>query len=596
MLKRIIYTQSAIPCYIRNRGLSGLLERMGSGKHCVIVFIVWAIAGAGFAQTDIRQLDARGMKCYRSSDYDSARYYFTRALDKHPSRSLVSTGDLYLHYANTLRMLEAYTQAFPKYVTAETIFRRNKDTNRLITCYTEFAEFHRSLGKRKDAAHYLNKAEQLIRTSSPDDRTHALFLNRKAAYASEYEHNHSKALKLSFQAVDLARSSGDQLLEASSYNQIGFDSDFQNDPSRSKTTYFHKALALYKAAGNQRYVADMYMNFSRHFLHVKQSDSAAFYAQAGYELCKARHFTHAHQLFCLLLYEVASGQSDEESELKYYIEYTELGAKTERSRWNKTLYELEKKYQVAVKEKELKNKQDELRLNRLQLQRNQSRLLLIVSTLVFSVLIAGILALFYFRQRKTSKQLTRLLSENQFLLEESNHRIKNNLQLVTSLLHRQLDASDGLNNLATVLEEIESISTLHKHIYLSENKKTVDLHNYLLDIRSNFTSFLHDRSVTTELDIVHTEVEINKAMYVGLLFTELLINSLKHAFATTMVPEISLKVTRASDRLQFIYRDNGSGLSDHTQPELVILLCKQLKAEYILDNRSGFYFQLTLNL
>lgn len=547
----------------------------------------------GYAQAEVDHLERKGKYFYSISEFDSARYYLTKAIEKKPVES-IDRGFLYLKLGKTYRMLEDYKKAFPFYLKAESIFKKLDDKNALLECYTDQMEFNRSLGIWETVEQNMASAEELLKKFHPKDAVLAYYLNRRAAIASEYQHDSEKTLEYSFKALKLAQKVGDKNLQASSYNQIGFEYESPGNFDKA-VSYFHKALELYKQAKNERYVADLYANLAGHFQRTKDFDSSIFYGTLGYNLTKRKGFVHSQQGFCLLLFESSNALKDYKSALKYHIEYVEIGNISGQERWNKILYDLEKKHQVEAKEKELKEKQYSLRLKDMELEQSETKIVLIVSTLLIILILFSLVIFYYLRMRKANKKLNSLLVENQFLLEESNHRIKNNLQLVTSLLHRKLDSDHELSKLGTVLEEIESISTLHKHIYLSEDKRSVNLHNYLLDIQHNFTSFLQDQKVEMHFEVQAIDMEINKAMYIGLLLTELLINSLKHAFPKTKAPRIDFSIYRTQDgKMRVSFTDNGRGLSSNDHPELVELMCKQLKAEYVIEGKKGFNFEMTL--
>lgn len=493
-------------------------------------------------------------------------------------------------------MHENFKKALSEYVLAERHFQKTRDQNGLLLCYLGLMEQNRILAKWDAVREYEKLSDELRDSFNPARATLAHFYNRKAAIASEVDHDNDQAIQLSLKAINYAMETNDTFTMASSYNQIAFGYGTQNKFQQAHH-YYQRSLELYKKIGNERYVVDLYMNLSRHFQVLKQLDSSDFYAFKGYKLAEHRGFEHAQQMNCMLLFENATGRNDFRSALEYHIKYVDIGSKNEQKRWNKVLLDLEKKHQVAVKEKELASNKNQLKLKELNLQRSQTTVFVTLLSLFFIVIILALLAYFFLKQRLTNKQLNTLLEENRFLLEESNHRIKNNLQLVTSLLHRKLDGEpDERNNLKEVLEEIEAISTLHKHIYLSKDKKSVNLHNYLLDIQSNFSYMLHENRIALTCEVSPIELDINKAMYLGLLFTECLINSMKHAFADTPKPQIHLTISLTQEgAIEWVYTDNGCGLPADKNPELVRLMCKQLKSHFHLTRAPGFELTLRLN-
>lgn len=234
-----------------------------------------------------------------------------------------------------------------------------------------------------------------------------------------------------------------------------------------------------------------------------------------------------------------------------------------------------------------------LRLTESQTTINQvknNQLLLLVIILFF---VLGMISLFFYSKKIkiANKQLDFLSKENAFLLNEANHRINNNLQLIVILISdelRKLDGNERLN-VKKILSKVESIATLHRHLYQSKNKNEIEISNYLNEIKVNFEELFEEKAITVNFHTEERVINIDQGLYLGLLLTELFINTLKYAFKEQVSRKIEVKVSTQKSGYQFVYKDNGKeSVGIAIQPRLVDKLCRQLKVVYTINTREGF--------
>lgn len=181
------------------------------------------------------------------------------------------------------------------------------------------------------------------------------------------------------------------------------------------------------------------------------------------------------------------------------------------------------------------------------------------------------------------------------------HRVKNNLQVIIGLLELQKDAQEG-KTISEITNEsqkrIESMAFLHDKIYLSEDLGKVDLRLYLNDIAQLIQQSYSIPGKQVEIE-VSSEVEtipMEKAIPLGLITVELLINSFKHAFAETKQPSITIRTMNAqipAYTSEFIYNDNGKGFEQSPEGEglgleIIKGLVGQLHGRVSFDGSNGY--------
>jgi PAS domain S-box-containing protein len=161
--------------------------------------------------------------------------------------------------------------------------------------------------------------------------------------------------------------------------------------------------------------------------------------------------------------------------------------------------------------------------------------------------------------------IKRSLEEKDLLLREIHHRVKNNLQIISSLLSlqsRTISDEKVLESLRESQSRVRAMALVHERIYRSHNISDIDLKEYLNFLTKQIFSFYniqHSRIVIT-VTMDDIPVDIDTVIPVGLIMNELVSNSLKHAFTDGRNGIISIECMRQEpDTLRFIYHDNGVG-------------------------------------
>lgn len=215
--------------------------------------------------------------------------------------------------------------------------------------------------------------------------------------------------------------------------------------------------------------------------------------------------------------------------------------------------------------------------------------------------------------------IEKALDEKEILLKEIHHRVKNNLQTISSMLMLQsagLKDEQAKKAITESQSRVRSIALVHQKLYQTDGLQKVELHAFAKDLINQIQSLYRkqSKSVNIRLQIPETNLVIDKAIPLGLILNELITNSFKYAFTDSVGGEIyvsltqvkSSELTSKSKRVQLIYRDTGSGLSSPEVLEnastlglrLVKLLSQQIGAtlNYSNTNGSEFIFTFTINV
>lgn len=262
------------------------------------------------------------------------------------------------------------------------------------------------------------------------------------------------------------------------------------------------------------------------------------------------------------------------------------------------------KYDTRKKESELKLSEQKLKFE--QSVSNYQRLALLF--LAFGLIL---IVLFYRRLRKNkqtieenSKTIEKSLLEKETLLKEVHHRVKNNLQVISSLLDVKSSRFDN-EELAVVIEDsqrhISSMAMVHKMLYQHDNLSKVAMQSYFEQLTENILNALTEHSLELDIKAQDVELDLDKAIPLGLIINEVLINTYKYAYPNKE-GRVELSLKNASDsNVIFEYRDFGVGLNqdNNSQPSgwgmnLVQLLAEEMSAKLHIDKEKGLAYIITI--
>jgi len=216
------------------------------------------------------------------------------------------------------------------------------------------------------------------------------------------------------------------------------------------------------------------------------------------------------------------------------------------------------------------------------------------------VLLAGFLVVGYRSYQARTKSNTLLAAknaENELLLKEIHHRVKNNLEVVSSLLALQSAQIDDPNTKEAMQEgqnRVQSIGIVHQKLYQGENLGAIEMKDYFINLsESILDSFGADKKVQIECVMDALNIDIDTAVPLGLIVNELLTNTLKYAFPDGRNGKVQIKLEKRKDGiLQLQVSDNGVGKSGLTKGtgfggQLISLLTKQLSGSMREENKDG---------
>jgi two-component sensor histidine kinase len=201
--------------------------------------------------------------------------------------------------------------------------------------------------------------------------------------------------------------------------------------------------------------------------------------------------------------------------------------------------------------------------------------------------------------------INKSLFEKDLLIKEVHHRVKNNLQIVSSLLKLQSGKTNSLeiqNSLNEAQERINSMALLHQLLYRNNQMTSLLFNEYLTSLITQISSSfsLTKKNITIETKLIELELDLDTAIPLGLITNELLSNAYKHAF-NNKEGIIKVELSKLSkNTYQLSVADNGQGLAadfdlsgvDSLGLDIVSILSEQINAELKIYNDNGAHFEI----
>jgi two-component system, sensor histidine kinase PdtaS len=214
------------------------------------------------------------------------------------------------------------------------------------------------------------------------------------------------------------------------------------------------------------------------------------------------------------------------------------------------------------------------------------------------VLVSAWIVVLLRRDEQTRSELSQALRQNEMLLREVHHRVKNNLQIVASLIRLQPGPPEAKIEMA---RRIAAMSAVHEQLYLSDQIGRIDVGEYLRKLVDNLAeTYGRKDAVTYDLDEIGAEIEL--ALPLGLVVSEITSNAFKHAFPEGRPADLTVELKRQQDdHARLRISDNGVGFDPDQQDgglglRLLQAFSQQLNATYSFHIEHGTTLELTFPL
>ncbi len=497
---------------------------------------------------------------YNAEGYAQAASYFEKARSKaNGTKDSVLIGTTYLSLASVYDAIggDKLPKALEYYVIHQRTAVQNQDTQMIVRSYINVANVQQKMNLQNTCEQTLVKLTQIAKQYNQQATINSA--NVYAAYLCS-EMNLLAKSRIYFSAIDL-----------------------HADTLTNNTLAFKKLYQLTK-------------------MYLLQSEGKFMQAiEFGKTVCK----DNPNLADSIIVYNKLSAYAEKAKafELAYAFRTTQ------NDLYNQLINvkaKINVNNQLLRSELALKEENTALLLAKEKNQEKQKNWLLIgLSTLLIAFISIMVLA----RDRiKQNKLLAEQVTENKNLLQEVHHRVKNNLQIVSSfMMLQQLKKETNTEDLLKQLQsKIQALALIHQKLHQQTNFDTISLHSYLDSlVEETLNIHIEQReNVTFEVEVDDCALNLDIVTPLALLTIELLLNTIKYV-STKQVCHILIRAKRNGDLLNFSYEDDGPGLPDTLTIEtakttglrLVKKLAKQIKSKPILDpTHAGLRFTFEIPL
>ncbi len=516
----------------------------------------------------------------RDSSFQELVYQFARILERtdqyqtalEVSEKWIESGLFLPYYIGRLHVLKAV------------VFEKIEEPEQ---CVEELDKAKNLIGKHKWPELY---AEYLVRRSS----YHRIYSDMDSAryYAGK--------------ALPAAQKSGSRWNIADAYLLLGF---MESEPEAAYKN-LRSSLAEYKALNDTDGIGFMYLNFFSLYYGSNEVSKALTYLDSTGLYARGSSFIRLKASYQSELAYYYEDTKDYKRALEAFKASTALLSKLDEQQKQAVLYS--QKYNAShVKQQELFQLKEKSEAERQSLTDERNTIALFLFLLVAMLVV--ILYLYYLKrsQGKTiledrkliqlrNKELEDLLSRNELLLSELHHRVKNNLQFIISMISLQMESSESSaakEVLESVLTRVGAIASVHEKLYQNPQEgMELDQSVFIQNILTNLHNFINIEGITLNVDFDSFLLDTSRTIALGMIITELVTNSQKHAFDDHQegrpVITIKLNIEPLSNQVILDYRDNGSKSQTHITEgmgmRLVRLFAKQLKGNPAMDFENGF--------
>ncbi|UII22213.1 tetratricopeptide repeat-containing sensor histidine kinase [Fulvivirga ligni] len=537
------------------------------------------------------------------NNWDSARFYYEKALHirediKDTAKVASSLNNLGVMYMD----MGDYDKAVKTFLKAMKVREQASDEFGAAVTKTNIALIYKKQGfYDKSIQAYNELVEEFNRMNLPH-HLETIYLNLGSIYNTmeEYEKGAYYNLKL----ARMAEENASYRNLAKSY--VNLSNSYQGlGKLDSSIFYVTKALTFFEESKDTLNIAHSYTSMAQFLKDRGKYAEAIKYSDQLDVLNKGLKNNELGLENRLLAAEIYALNSQYN---KAYVNLRQAFAERDSfmsESMNKTITDLTLKYDTEQKEKEisqLKVENQEAIIAQQQ-SANQRNILILVSCIV----LVGLVLLFLLLRTKSkaNKVISKSLSEKETLLKEIHHRVKNNLQIISSLLSLQTRFIEDENAKGVVNDSqnrVKSMALIHQRLYQHDNITGIDAQEYIENLTATLkaTYGIDEDKVNVAYDIDPLTIDVDTIIPIGLILNELISNAFKYAFPEERHGALSINLKKEPNYLLLSVKDDGVGKENEVEKSdsfglrMIRSLSRKLEADVNFDFTAGTTAQLII--
>ncbi|MDB4103980.1 tetratricopeptide repeat protein [Salibacteraceae bacterium] len=504
-----------------------------------------------------------------------------------------------------------FALAIEQYLNSIRILEEVNDQEGVGKSYNNIGLVYYLQGNYDQAEDYYSKALEILKPL----KNHSVIsdIMNNLGIISFEKGEYEESLEYHFKSLDGRAGTNNQRGMATSYTNIG-DVYAAKEVVDKAMEYQKKALEIQEELGDKKGMLSSIQGLARVQSLSGNSDQALKYMEdvisISSEIGAKKELRDAYNEIS----EIYIRKGDYKKALSFKNRYAQMKDTLFSEQTQEIATNLETKFENEKKTKEIEILQRENEIQELQLGRNR----ILITSFTISLVLALVSVVLYARTNRDRKKAFSLLQkqnesikkqkeEKEVLLMEIHHRVKNNLQVINSLIRLQCAYTDdqvALDLFDECQNRIISMALIHEKMYESHDLSNVNIQEYIAELSQNLLrSYRLHKNVELDIDVSVKTLTLDTLIPLGLLLNELISNSLKHAFLDDKEDGvITVKLDRDSSSGKFVLEigDNGIGLpNDFTFNsaltlgiELVVTLSSQLDGTIERIEKPGSHFRI----
>ncbi|MFD1602557.1 histidine kinase dimerization/phosphoacceptor domain -containing protein [Flavobacterium artemisiae] len=396
------------------------------------------------------------------------------------------------------------------------------------------------------------------------------------------------------------------------YGSLAYCYNKNNEPKLAETNFI-EMINLYERSNSimDFDLSEAYFEFGKFYEERKNYDKAKVNFQKSLNFPKGIVELSQIKEANLYLFKIDSAKGNYITAIQYFQKYKDLNDSIFNEKKNKQIEELQILYGLEKKEKEVSNLKLEMDAEKQKTVHAQSTIKFGVCLVAF-LLVSIILFWISYQEKKKNnvllinqkneidhknEALQKLVIEKESLMQEIHHRVKNNLQIVMSLLSSQsstLKNKEAFDAIQKSQHRLYAISLLHKKLYRTDIVREIEMENYINDLLHNFRDTFDMQQIIFEVELDPLLLDEAQAVSVGLILNETITNAIKYGFPENQKGTILISMKSLENfKIKLQIKDSGIGfpkdfdLSETLGINLIKGLAQQLDGEVSFFNENG---------
>jgi two-component sensor histidine kinase/Tfp pilus assembly protein PilF len=541
-------------------------------------------------------LNYLGVGHYQLGNLDSSLHYYFKALDKyHLINDTTGAFSVLLNLGIVFKEQGNYEKAIEHLLEAIKNFELSKDSIYIATSYNTLANIFSLQRNYSSALNYHFKALRMRESLGNQRRGMASSLNNIGLVFQELEQFDS-AIYYYEASLKLKRELKLSSLK-STLNNLGIVLLDLERPLEAKE-YLLEAKKVNNSP-NDESMAVTLNGLGSLYLLLGDELKASLYLDSAIRIIEKQRFTnlkkdnlkHRIELFQTTNPALALALSKE------LLQVNDSLYNKERA---EALAEMQTKYETEKKEQSITLLRQEKDLQTVELQLNRLWMIILIISILLAITIALLVHYRFRRERKNKHKI-------ETLMQELHHRVKNNLQLLSSIFSLQskvLKDKYALDAVRSGENRVNAMALVHQQLYRQSGERTVNIKDYISKLIEELATTYGYNSDSNNIliSIVDYEMDVDKAIPIGLIVNELVSNSFKYAFSQTNNPQLMIAISKTKTNFLLKVSDNGPGFEMNAESQksmglnIIETLGRQLNAKVNWATNGSVEFSLILPL